>query len=151
MKFFLEKLESAFFVFVVIVWKISKLTSPSLHSSPFISFPACLPSNRTFFKMPSNLNSMVLSNGRMTPGCGHDLAMKLFVSKSSANPKRKYYKCKFLGLDLLIFRILFSLFLSYFPAKFVSIMLFYLCRKRRIVSCFIRMMSILMYPTSNVT
>lgn len=85
---FFEKLECVFFVFVVTVfWKISKLASPSLHSNSFIYFPACLPSNRTFFKMSSNLNSMVLSNGRMTLRRGHDLAMKLFVSKSSANQR----------------------------------------------------------------
>ncbi|CAK8535700.1 unnamed protein product [Lathyrus sativus] len=38
-------------------------------------------------------------NGRSTPKCGHSLSMKMFVSKSDANPGRKYWKCRFWGKE----------------------------------------------------
>ena len=46
---------------------------------------------------PNCSTSCLSSNGRVTPKCGHNVSMKLFVSKSVANPGRKYWKCKFWG------------------------------------------------------
>ncbi|XP_058783104.1 uncharacterized protein LOC131657759 [Vicia villosa] len=46
---------------------------------------------------PISSNGNLSSNGRVTPKCGHNVSMKLFVSKSVANPGRKFWKCKFWG------------------------------------------------------
>lgn len=40
-----------------------------------------------------------MSSNRITPSCLHNLFMKMFVSKSNANPWRKYWKCKYWGKE----------------------------------------------------
>ncbi|XP_058782520.1 uncharacterized protein LOC131657018 [Vicia villosa] len=49
--------------------------------------------------MEESSNTSILSNGRTRPKCGHDLPMKMFISKSKANPGRKYWKCKHWGKE----------------------------------------------------
>lgn len=39
------------------------------------------------------------SNGRITLIYGYNLSMKMFVSKSKANSRRKYWKCKYWGKE----------------------------------------------------
>lgn len=55
-----------------------------------MSFLRAIPPSK--MKVGASTNSSLSSNGRITTKYGHDLPVKLFVSKSIANLGRKYPK-----------------------------------------------------------
>ncbi|CAK8563674.1 unnamed protein product [Lathyrus sativus] len=49
--------------------------------------------------MIGSTSSGYMSSRRKSPVCGHELPMRIHISKSSSNPGRRYWKCKILRND----------------------------------------------------